>query len=247
MLFDEVTSALDPELTGEVLKTIEELARQGMTMLLVTHEMAFAARIADQVIFMHKGQIHESGSREILRQPATPELRSFVGSGLCRLFDQETSMSFKLKNLLFGVTAGLALAVAAQSAVADTLDTIQQRKKILVAIDVGNPPHGMMDANFKPVGSDVETARLLAKDMGVELEIVQVTAPNRVQYLLSKQAAIVVSALSITDERKKVIDYSTPYAELQSIVAAPAAMDIKSYADLSGKSVARAQRQSGAL
>ena len=48
-------------------------------------------------------------------------------------------MSFKLKNLLFGVTAGLALAVAAQSAVADTLDTIQQRKKILVAIDVGNP------------------------------------------------------------------------------------------------------------
>ena len=82
MLFDEVTSALDPELTGEVLKTIEELARQGMTMLLVTHEMAFAARIADQVIFMHKGQIHESGSRDILRQPATPELRSFVGSGL---------------------------------------------------------------------------------------------------------------------------------------------------------------------
>lgn len=82
MLFDEVTSALDPELTGEVLKTIEELARQGMTMLLVTHEMAFAARIADQVIFMHKGQIHESGSRDILRQPSTPELKNFVGSGL---------------------------------------------------------------------------------------------------------------------------------------------------------------------
>jgi polar amino acid transport system ATP-binding protein len=82
MLFDEVTSALDPELTGEVLKVIEELARQGMTMLLVTHEMAFAARIADRVIFMHQGQIHESGSRDILRAPATPELRNFVGGGL---------------------------------------------------------------------------------------------------------------------------------------------------------------------
>jgi len=82
MLFDEVTSALDPELTGEVLKVIEELARRGMTMLLVTHEMAFAARIADRIIFMHHGQIHESGSREILRAPTTPELRNFVGGGL---------------------------------------------------------------------------------------------------------------------------------------------------------------------
>ncbi|AMJ62510.1 amino acid ABC transporter ATP-binding protein [Bosea sp. PAMC 26642] len=82
MLFDEVTSALDPELTGEVLKVIEDLARKGMTMLLVTHEMAFAARIADRIIFMHQGQIHESGSREILRAPTTPELRNFVGGGL---------------------------------------------------------------------------------------------------------------------------------------------------------------------
>ncbi|KFC70110.1 ABC-type polar amino acid transport system, ATPase component [Bosea sp. LC85] len=82
MLFDEVTSALDPELTGEVLKVIEELAKQGMTMLLVTHEMAFAARIADRIIFMHQGLIHESGSREILRSPSTPELKNFVGAGL---------------------------------------------------------------------------------------------------------------------------------------------------------------------
>jgi polar amino acid transport system ATP-binding protein len=82
MLFDEVTSALDPQLTEEVLKVIEELARQGMTMLLVTHEMAFAARIADRVIFMHEGLIHETGSRDILRNPSTPELKSFVGVGL---------------------------------------------------------------------------------------------------------------------------------------------------------------------
>ncbi len=82
MLFDEVTSALDPELTGEVLKVIEELARGGMTMLLVTHEMAFAARVANRVIFMHEGRVHESGPASILAHPRTPELQQFVGAGL---------------------------------------------------------------------------------------------------------------------------------------------------------------------
>ncbi|WP_443114666.1 amino acid ABC transporter ATP-binding protein [Herbaspirillum seropedicae] len=82
MLFDEVTSALDPELTGEVLKVMEQMASEGMTMILVTHEMAFARRVADQVIFMHQGQVWEQGGPEILDAPVTPELRSFVGTGL---------------------------------------------------------------------------------------------------------------------------------------------------------------------
>ncbi|WP_370680178.1 amino acid ABC transporter ATP-binding protein [Comamonas sp. GB3 AK4-5] len=82
MLFDEVTSALDPELTGEVLKVIEQLAAQGMTMILVTHEMAFARHVADQVIFMHQGQVWEQGAACVLSAPSTPELQQFVGSGL---------------------------------------------------------------------------------------------------------------------------------------------------------------------
>jgi len=82
MLFDEVTSALDPELTGEVLKVIEQLAGGGMTMVLVTHEMAFARGIADQVVFMHRGKVHEAGPPDILTAPKTPELAQFVGSGL---------------------------------------------------------------------------------------------------------------------------------------------------------------------
>jgi polar amino acid transport system ATP-binding protein len=82
MLFDEVTSALDPELTGEVLRVIEKLAAGGMTMVLVTHEMAFAKSLAKQLIFMSNGVICEAGSAEILDRPATPELRQFVGSGL---------------------------------------------------------------------------------------------------------------------------------------------------------------------
>ena len=62
MLFDEVTSALDPELIGEVLKVLEGVAGEGMTMILVTHEMGFAASL-DRVIFMHEGRIHEEGQR----------------------------------------------------------------------------------------------------------------------------------------------------------------------------------------
>jgi len=82
MLFDEVTSALDPELTGEVLKVMENLAADGMTMILVTHEMAFAREVADKVIFMHQGQVWEQGPASMLSAPATPELRQFLGSGL---------------------------------------------------------------------------------------------------------------------------------------------------------------------
>ena len=82
MLFDEVTSALDPQLTGEVLRVMEKLAADGMTMILVTHEMAFARRVANEVIFMHKGRVWEHGPASILDAPETTELRDFVGNGL---------------------------------------------------------------------------------------------------------------------------------------------------------------------
>ena len=82
MLFDEVTSALDPELTGEVLRVIESLAAEGMTMVLVTHEMAFARSVADQILFMHDGVVWEHGDGRMLDQPCTPELRQFISSGL---------------------------------------------------------------------------------------------------------------------------------------------------------------------
>jgi polar amino acid transport system ATP-binding protein len=82
MLFDEVTSALDPQLTGEVLQVMESLAQEGMTMILVTHEMSFAAKVADKIVFMHAGRVHEMGGAGILAAPRTPELARFVGNGL---------------------------------------------------------------------------------------------------------------------------------------------------------------------
>ena len=83
MLFDEVTSALDPELTAEVLAVMEDLARRGMTMITVTHEMGFARRVADLVVFMHRGKVWEIGpTAELFADPKTAEFRQFVGSEL---------------------------------------------------------------------------------------------------------------------------------------------------------------------
>jgi polar amino acid transport system ATP-binding protein len=83
MLFDEVTSALDPELTGEVLKVMEDLSKEGMTMTLVTHEMAFARKLAHVVVFMHEGKVWEMGPPdELFERPKTAELAKFVSSEL---------------------------------------------------------------------------------------------------------------------------------------------------------------------
>jgi polar amino acid transport system ATP-binding protein len=83
MLFDEITSALDPELVGEVLKTLEEMAAEGMTMMLVTHEIGFARKVADRVVFMHHGRIWEEGpAAATLGSPRTPELVTFLSAVL---------------------------------------------------------------------------------------------------------------------------------------------------------------------
>jgi polar amino acid transport system ATP-binding protein len=81
MLCDEITSALDPELVGEVLKVVESLAEEGMTLLMVTHEMNFARKVADRVVFMHAGRIHEMGPpQELFASPQTAELKQFLSA-----------------------------------------------------------------------------------------------------------------------------------------------------------------------
>ena len=83
MLFDEPTSALDPEMVGEVLDVMKELAREGMTMVVVTHEMGFAREVADRVLFMDNGQIVEEGTPEaIFEHPQSERLQSFLAKVL---------------------------------------------------------------------------------------------------------------------------------------------------------------------
>jgi polar amino acid transport system ATP-binding protein len=80
LLCDEITSALDPELVNEVLRVVEQLAGEGMTLILVTHEMRFAREVGTKLIFMHQGRVHEEGApKALFARPGTPELAQFVG------------------------------------------------------------------------------------------------------------------------------------------------------------------------
>jgi polar amino acid transport system ATP-binding protein len=81
LLCDEITSALDPELVGEVLRVVESLADEGMTLLMVTHEMSFARKVSDRLVFMHAGRIHEVGPPEqVFENPQTAELKQFLSA-----------------------------------------------------------------------------------------------------------------------------------------------------------------------
>ncbi|KKZ83693.1 amino acid ABC transporter ATP-binding protein [Rhizobium phaseoli] len=82
LLCDEITSALDPELVAEVLAVVRELAAEGMTLLMVTHEMNFARDVCSRVVFMHQGRVHEEGRPEdVFANPQTAELKQFLGVG----------------------------------------------------------------------------------------------------------------------------------------------------------------------
>jgi polar amino acid transport system ATP-binding protein len=79
LLCDEMTSALDPELVGEVLQVIERLASEGSTLIIVTHEMSFARKVSDRIVFMHEGKVHEEGTPErMFTNPQSTELKNFL-------------------------------------------------------------------------------------------------------------------------------------------------------------------------
>lgn len=142
------------------------------------------------------------------------------------------------RRTLLALLTAAAATTAMGSAHADLLDDIKAAKKIRIAIDLGVPPYGMTDGQMNATGSDVEAARALAQDLGVAIEIVQTTGANRIPFLQTGKADIVISSLSITAEREKVIDFSVPYAHIQAVVAGPKAQAIKGFDDLAGRRVA---------
>lgn len=144
----------------------------------------------------------------------------------------------KLKKTLYGAAIAACLGVLSSTAAADALSDIRAANKIRVGIDLGAPFYGYIDEKMQPVGSDVEAARLLAEDLGVELEIVQTTNSGRIPNLLSNKADLIISSLSITPERAKAVDFSIPYGAIQAAVGAPKSIDIKGMDDLNGKAVA---------
>lgn len=137
----------------------------------------------------------------------------------------------------------------AQTAGPSGLDTIIKRGRVLVAIDMGSPPYAMTDAQMNPEGADVEAAQLLAKDLGVALEIVPTTGQGRVPVLLSGKADLVMATFSITPERAKTIAFSNPYGIIRSVIFGAKDVDIHAAADMAGKriGVTRGTTQEGAL
>jgi polar amino acid transport system substrate-binding protein len=121
---------------------------------------------------------------------------------------------------------------------ADALANITSTGKIRVSIDPAAPPYSIMDQDGKYAGSEVEVAEKLAKDLNLQLEVIPTSPANRIPYLLSGKTDIVISTLSITDERRKVIDFSKPYSAIQVVVGSPKSDSISKLEDLVGKQVA---------
>ncbi|MDB5520040.1 MAG: amino acid transporter [Tardiphaga sp.] len=145
-------------------------------------------------------------------------------------------VSFRIVSVAALAVTALVLTTVAPRA--DTLSDIKQAKKIRISIDLTNSPYGRTDDKLQPSGSDVDIAKLLARDLGVEFEIVPTTGSSRIPLLQTGKADLVISSLSITPDRAKAIDFSVPYADLLSVVAGPKAIAVKSLADLDGKKVA---------
>ncbi|WP_435164598.1 transporter substrate-binding domain-containing protein [Falsirhodobacter sp. 1013] len=129
-----------------------------------------------------------------------------------------------------------AFALVAGAAHAD-LQQIRDAGRIRIAVAMGIPQYSYIDGSMQPTGSDVETAKLIAKDLGVDLQLVEITNAARVPTIQTGKADLVVSALGITEERKQAIDFSVPYATLAIVVAAPEDVEITGYDDLVGQRV----------
>ena len=129
--------------------------------------------------------------------------------------------------------ACLGSAVNAQN----VLDDVMKNKKITIAIPTDFPPYGFVGTDFKPQGLDIDTANYIAGKLGVAVELTPVTSTNRIAYLQSRKADLVISTLGKNPEREAVIDFTVAYSPFFQAVFAAKALPIKSFADLAGKSV----------
>lgn len=159
-----------------------------------------------------------------------------------------------LQRRVFNSTAlalGLAATLSAWTplASAQTVAEIKKKGEVTIGMLVDFPPYGTMNASNQPDGYDADVARLLAKDLGVKLNLVPVTGPNRIPFLLTNKVDLLVASLAITPERAKQVQFSKPYAAASIVLYGDKKTSIKSAADLKGKrvGVARASTQDVAL
>lgn len=147
-------------------------------------------------------------------------------------------MKLSKRLVLSTAIAASLLTLAGASHAQDALDHIQKAKLIKIAIPTDFPPYGFVGIDLKPQGLDIDMANLIAAKMGVKIELIPVTSPNRIAYLQTKKADLVISTLGKNAEREKVIDFTSAYSPYFQAVYGPKSMSIKSMADLAGKTVA---------
>lgn len=146
------------------------------------------------------------------------------------------NFQFNRKAFLLGLlfsSAMLSLPVFSQTA----LDNIQKEKLIKIAIPTDFAPYGFVGIDLKPQGLDIDMANLIAAKLGVRVELIPVTSANRIPYLQTKKADLVIATLGKNPEREKVIDFTSAYSPFFQAVFGAKTLSIKSFADLAGKSV----------
>jgi len=147
-------------------------------------------------------------------------------------------MTALVKQLGITILTVVSVVMIVQTANAEsTLEKILSAKKIRVAVDVANPPFGILDKSGQPDGSDVAVARQLAKDLGAEIEFVQVPSTGRIPALLAGRADVTIASISVTTDRAKAVMYCNPNGALSITIFAPQSVKIKTPADLVGKRV----------
>src|SRR5215212_8696999 len=156
-----------------------------------------------------------------------------ISEALTRRNLGDVRMPFK-KLLL---AAAIATAAVATQAHADALDSIMKSKVIKIAVPQDFAPFGSAGLDLKPQGYDIDMANLIGKELGVKTEIIPVTSANRIPYLQTNKADLVISSLGKNPEREKVIDFSVAYAPFFSGVYGTKAIEAKSYEALAGKTV----------
>ena len=148
-----------------------------------------------------------------------------------------TSRRTPLKTLACAALLSTGLLSAATSFAQTALDDVMKAKKITIAIPTDFPPYGFVSTDLKPQGLDIDMANYIAQKMGVGIELVPVTSANRIAYLQTKKADLVISTLGKNPDREKVIDFTAAYSPFFQAVFAAKGTNVKSFADLAGKSV----------
>ena len=240
MLFDEPTSALDPEMINEVLDVMIGLAQDGMTMVVVTHEMGFARQAADRVVFMDDGQIVEAADPDDVlhqpRQPTAPRTSSPRSSPTDRIRSGSRMRITPMRRRAGGSSASRSAGCSSEagnqaarqrprrpprstptrrSTTGTTMAKLATRparsRRHQVRPAAVRPEE---PADEQPEGFDVEIAKIIAGELGIsptKITWIETVSANREPFIQQGKVDFVVATYTINDNRKKVVDFAGPY------------------------------------